>query len=958
MYPVHGDPEFADKLVAMKEYQIYKAPKYDVFASKDTFENQVTKSCSTFEKSGYQHFVQHYLSRRSPYKSVILYHGLGVGKTCSAITVAESLLLDHTAGEGPRVIVVSSAALQKSFEDQLFSMSRFLAGKSLLDQCTGDLYKKLVHGTKDNDAFRRKLNKVIRSRYLFLTYDKLPAYFQDVGTVKNKVIIVDEVHNLRQLKTEKASAKALEQMVTNGEGNRLVLLTATPMYNEPDEIFWLLDLVLRNDKREPLDPKLTLFKKTGEANAKTFALLEQLASEYVSYIKGGNPFTMPVRISPKLNGMKTLSGVAELQSIQDFVVPVNAGAKQKLTLKRSEKVAEEGNEENLQSLQILNAYYPAGKTGTKGFSSVFANVDDKEPLQVVYNKRYNDYLLPYTNLPTVAPKIQSIIDAINNSTGIIIVYSQFVYGGILPVAVALEHMGCTRFAGRNVCRGLNVATESRIVGRSYAIISGDRHVMGAAHIDDILATVNSDGNMDGSRVKVVLITPIAGEGLNFKNVRELHVLDPWYHMNRIEQVIGRAARTCSHSMLPLEQRNVTIYLHACTSANGDTADIHAYKIAVRKLMQTLETEKTIRNAALDCSLMYHLNYYAKSLFPFVISMMTSQNRQIQYQYGDSDDAEPNCKHAPKGAIKTTTYRKDLYSGLVATNEKKILKMLEKGIERGDKYFTIQNILDALKVEPEIAFMALKNVATYGPVKMHLNYLVYDAKKKPTPVTEIAVSSIQSDEQEATSAAPTLPAMMNDPVVDTIMLYLSIDSKSWSSIAMEMLAGKHAVAAALMAKQGALVMKSELPKIQSAFGTQYIGYCDIFDVKKLSVTLCPAGSQPRVATDAEVRQIKTTRTEIKPNNDELYGMLYPNKFSKDGNQPYVNKLKIFTPGVKTRGAMCEPKKVNELSSILEELTGRKVDLSGKTRYQACFTISSALFRNAKLFMFPLWKNMNT
>ena len=56
-------------------------------------------------------------------------------------------------------------------------------------------------------------------------------------------------------------------------------------------------------------------------------------------------------------------------------------------------------------------------------------------------------------------------------------------------------------------------------------------------------------NKDGEKIKVILITKAAAEGLDFKNVRQIHIIDPWYNMNRIEQIIGRGVRTCSHKDL-------------------------------------------------------------------------------------------------------------------------------------------------------------------------------------------------------------------------------------------------------------------------------------------------------------------------------------------------------------------------------------------------------------------------
>ena len=58
---------------------------------------------------------------------------------------------------------------------------------------------------------------------------------------------------------------------------------------------------------------------------------------------------------------------------------------------------------------------------------------------------------------------------------------------------------------------------------------------------------------------MVLISQAGTEGLDFKFVRQVHVMEPWWHMNRIEQIIGRAVRTNSHIELPKSERNVDIY---------------------------------------------------------------------------------------------------------------------------------------------------------------------------------------------------------------------------------------------------------------------------------------------------------------------------------------------------------------------------------------------------------------
>ena len=64
-------------------------------------------------------------------------------------------------------------------------------------------------------------------------------------------------------------------------------------------------------------------------------------------------------------------------------------------------------------------------------------------------------------------------------------------------------------------------------------------------------------NKDGSLIKIILISRAGSEGLDFANIRQVHILDPWYNTNRIEQTIGRAVHDYSKNH-PL--RNVMIFI--------------------------------------------------------------------------------------------------------------------------------------------------------------------------------------------------------------------------------------------------------------------------------------------------------------------------------------------------------------------------------------------------------------
>lgn len=66
-------------------------------------------------------------------------------------------------------------------------------------------------------------------------------------------------------------------------------------------------------------------------------------------------------------------------------------------------------------------------------------------------------------------------------------------------------------------------------------------------------------NREGEVIKMVLGSKISREGVNFMNVRQVHILDPWHHNQGLYQAMGRAIRHCSHKDLSKNKRDVTIY---------------------------------------------------------------------------------------------------------------------------------------------------------------------------------------------------------------------------------------------------------------------------------------------------------------------------------------------------------------------------------------------------------------
>ena len=80
-------------------------------------------------------------------------------------------------------------------------------------------------------------------------------------------------------------------------------------------------------------------------------------------------------------------------------------------------------------------------------------------------------------------------------------------------------------------------------------------------------------------VKILLLSPMAREGLSLKRVRELHLMEPSWNISDESQAIGRAVRMTSHVDMPLSQRTIHVRRWIATYTGGETADERVAELA-------------------------------------------------------------------------------------------------------------------------------------------------------------------------------------------------------------------------------------------------------------------------------------------------------------------------------------------------------------------------------------------
>ena len=186
-------------------------------------------------------------------------------------------------------------------------------------------------------------------------------------------------------------------------------------------------------------------------------------------------------------------------------------------------------------------------------------------------------------LPTISPKFQAILDRLILSKGPALIYSNFkTLEGVGLFSVALEfQQKYTKFDIVKTSSGdWTLSPETISAGGSglrYITYTGDedrdkRNILLAifngkwGRVPGTLAAqvkelTGADNNLHGEIVKVIMITQSGAEGISLANVRQVHIMEPYWNYVRLDQVKGRAIRICSHMDLPPDERNVDIFTY-------------------------------------------------------------------------------------------------------------------------------------------------------------------------------------------------------------------------------------------------------------------------------------------------------------------------------------------------------------------------------------------------------------
>ncbi len=271
-YVLPNRKAFADSVARM--FLKYRVPP-ETEEDKD-IDVCIQRDTGTRELLPHQKIVRDYLSIETPYRGVLLYHGLGSGKTCSSIAVAESLLTNRT------VYVMLPASLRQNYKNEirtcgapiytldhhwrqqaLTTESRKTANSLGLSDAFLDrhgMFFTSVPGESPNystlpktarDVLSAQFDDLIEKRFRFISYNGLSssnidkyAPTEGPNPYENSVVIIDEVHNfISRVINESQLAGRLYDLLYRTKDCKVVALSGTPVINRPNEIAFLMNLL-------------------------------------------------------------------------------------------------------------------------------------------------------------------------------------------------------------------------------------------------------------------------------------------------------------------------------------------------------------------------------------------------------------------------------------------------------------------------------------------------------------------------------------------------------------------------------------------------------------------------------------------------------------------------------------------------------------------------------------------
>ena len=587
------------------EYDVlnpYESDFYEaLFHKKEFYENKLERLDEFPSGRGvltkYQRTIVRYISNHTPYDRLLLTHFMGSGKTCSAVGAIEQIKQETKNFTGA-LILAKGKNLLKNF-------LRELVHTCTTGQYIPEKFEKLTELEKTHRINKKTAFYELKTFGSFATELMKKSDADIVSTYSNRIMVIDEAHNLRiqsgkKLKETKKTYKQFHRFLHLVQNCKVLFLAGTPMKDGPEEIASLANLMLPMDNQLPTDEEFINEYMIEKADG--YIVKDEKKEELKNRLKGYVSFLREAEstIPKKFIGQENYKGLKHL-----IVAPNTMSEHQTKGYQNAFEVDNKEGGVFINSRGASLFVYPDGSYGKKGFEKYI----ERKHLGYKMKDELVKALKGSTDTETLekigkhsATYVQ-VIKKILATNGNCFVYSSLVKGsGAILFSLILELVGFQKASGSETGKKLR-----------YALLT-DEVITGTA-IDRIVQKFNRKENSHGEYIKVLIGTKATSEGFSFKNVIFEGILTPHWNYSETAQALARGIRINSHKDLLDEKDNVEVEIMQVVSLPKFDAkrkeifsiDLYNWKIAEDKDISINSILRLLMETAFDCALNYLRN---------------------------------------------------------------------------------------------------------------------------------------------------------------------------------------------------------------------------------------------------------------------------------------------------------------------------------------------------------------
>jgi hypothetical protein len=505
----------------------------------------------------HQLFTSQYMSPYRSNRGILVFHEMGTGKTCTASLISESHLAIKD-GYIKRVYVIATSPNIIRNDYRMFSEVCITRYKSSTDLMKKHYRFMTLH------AFVNMLQTEFKARL-----GEPDSWNIAKARMSESLFILDEAHNIASLANDSENSKykyMYEWFQNMDSGNKVVLLSGTPMLNSPLDLIPLMNLILDKPIQE------------SDLNPESRQELAMKLDGYISFYRKPN--------DPKFKRLyegKPVAPSPEVIQVIDKYVPHGV------------RLYGDGMIKAVMCLMSphQNQYHITIDQDTSGIfrqsmeSSLWVFPDGSFG-KVGEERNATWRCSSMDELYTCSTKYHYIISNIARSRQVALVYIEIKEnGGAHRFVKVLEQvLGMRSFNPK----------DPSVSNKTYALLTGDTP---KPYVRSVLSAMNSDDNKKGEIISVCIITKAFAEGITLRNVNQVYICT--FHWNRslVDQIIYRARPP----LLSTTAHTVKVHqLLAYGSNYIKDYDYHVYMTALKKDIEIKFVERTLKEVAVDCML--------------------------------------------------------------------------------------------------------------------------------------------------------------------------------------------------------------------------------------------------------------------------------------------------------------------------------------------------------------------